>query len=214
MYQLKTLLTKRTLRRIFKRQILEWLQLELIQDRINNLSKTKSKCYNSNKCSNWCKWVTWEPCCQDLACHSNRWCHPCLTCKPLDLMFINILLLSSNASLPCLKWANSKRSLTNLQIKLSLDIHNSRCQVKLECNQQLLVLCFKSLTKSSTMMFNSQRAVKKHLHRNHQLPKRTVKKLNRLLESSKLPKDNLQMEMIDSEPRELIQLFSKLRLYQ
>jgi len=64
------------------------------------------------------------------------------------------------------------------------------------------------------MMFNSQRAVKKHLHRNHQLPKRTVKKLSRLLESSKLPKDNLQMEMIDSEPRELIQLLSKLRLYQ
>jgi hypothetical protein len=64
------------------------------------------------------------------------------------------------------------------------------------------------------MMFNSQRAVKKLLHRNHQLLKRTVKKLSRLLESSKLPKDNLQMEMIDSEPRELIQLFSKLRLYQ
>jgi len=215
MFQLKTLLRKKTLRRICKRRILEWPQLELIQDRINNLSRTKSKCYNSNRCSSWCKWVTWEPCCQDLACHSNRWCHPCLTCKPpWVLMLINTFLLSSNESPPCLKWVNSKRSLTNSKIKLSLDIHNSLCPVKWECNQLLLVPCFKSQTKSSTMMFNSQRAVKKHLHRNHQLLKRIVKKLNRLLSLSKLLKDNLQTEMIDSEQRELIQLFCKLRLYQ
>jgi hypothetical protein len=69
------------------------------------------------------------------------------------------------------------------------------------------------------MMFNKQREVRKHHHRNHQVPKRIVKKLK--LESNKLlkyfikfPKDNLQMEMIDSEPKELIQLFNKLRLYQ
>ena len=217
MSQLRTLLIRKTLKRIFKRQILEWPQLEPIQDRTNNLSKTKSKCYNSNnyKCcsSNSCKWVAWELCCQDLACHSNRWCHLCQTCKlkwVLDLMFINKLLLSSNKSKRWLRWINFKLSSLSLQIRLSMDIHNS-CLVRLQYNHLLQVLCFKLLTKYSTMMFNNQREVKRHHHRNHQVPKRIVKKLK--LESNKLPKDNLQMEMIDSELRELILLFYKLRLY-
>jgi len=60
-------------------------------------------------------------------------------------------------------------------------------------------------------MFNNLRAVKNHLHRNLQLLKRIVKKLR--LESSKHLKDNLQI-MIDSEAKELILLFSKLRICQ
>ena len=203
MFRSKTLLRRRTLKRICKRQILEWPQLEPIRDRINNLLRTRSRCCSSNnyRSANKCfKWVTWVPCYQDLACLSNRWCQLCLLCKPLVLMFIIKLLRSSNASLPCHNLANSKLNLVNFKIKLySLEFHNFRCLGNSVYNQQELILCFILLNKFSTMMLNNQRAAKKHLLKNLPLLKRIAKKHKS--ESSKILKGSHQI-MTDLEAKE------------
>ena len=182
MFQPKALLTKRTLKRISKRQILEWPQLEPTQDRINNQWKTKNRCLRSNnyKSANKCfKWVIWEQCCQDSVCLNNKWCHLCQTCSnQLVLMFRIKLLLSSNASLRSLNWANSKLSLVNFKTRLLSSLHiQFRCQGKLEFNLLEPILCFTLLIKFSTMMLNKMRAAKRLHHRNLRLLKRTLKNL-------------------------------------
>jgi hypothetical protein len=218
MFQPKTLLKKKTPRRICKRQIQEWPQLELIQDRISSLSKPRSKCYNNNNynSANKCfKWVQWVQCFQVLRCHSNRCFQAYHTCnhRQWESMYRTRLLRSNKESLLFLSSVNFRLNWVNFKPRLQgLGFHNLVCQDKLVCLRlTLLTLCFISQTKFSTMTFNSRRVVKRLHHRNHRLIKRITEKVKLEL-LSKLLKDNhlITKDLVEREP---IQLFFRLKTY-